>query len=323
MSSCVQRGIREQGCKAQARRRSAALAATWTAPSAGLAIPERRAARAIGKYVKWAFVHPYNVLAMVTTLVLALISWSGGLLLVGVILELIFLCMVPVVGTFRRMVARSVETAERAAAQKAREEQIAQMGPVHRDELGRLEALIRRTRDNAQRKASAVGLIDDFLGLDRLTASYIRLAIAHKTSEECLSMTNRMALAETIRSLESAQTVLPERTRRLVQRRLSIAHQRAQCWDRTRDHVVAIAHQLATILELVHLMHDRSVTTLDSREVCDEVERFLTDLEDSEDVLIEVGALERSEPPSARGGEALRDERWRVLPITPVDAKGV
>jgi hypothetical protein len=76
-----------------------------------------------------------------------------------------------------------------------------------------------------------------------------------------------------------------------VARRLSIAHQRAQCWDRTREHCAAITHELATILELVHLMHDRSVTTRDSRDVVDEVERFLTDLEDNEGVLLEVAEI--------------------------------
>jgi hypothetical protein len=292
MTTCVQRGIRGDGCKGRGKKRSAALVGKRrTATSTGLARPRNPGVEAVGKYVHWALVHPYNVLAMVSTLVLALISWSGVLLVVGIILELLFLSVVPAVGLFRRLVTASVENAERAAQAKAREALVAQMGQGHRDELGRLEVLITKTRENAKRNPSAVGLIDDFLGLDRLTASYIQLAIAHRTSEESLSMTNRMGLADTIRSLESAQHILPDRTRRVVQRRLNIAHQRAQCWDRTRDHCIAITHQLATILELVHLMHDRSVTTLDSREVVDEVERFLTDLEDNEGVLLEVAEI--------------------------------
>ena len=292
MTTCEQRRARHEGWEADyVQHRTAISTGGWRPASTGLAHPSSALREAVGKYLKWALLHPYNLLAMASTVVVALISWSGLILVFGLVLELLFLSLVPTVGLFRRLVGASVESAERAAQLKARDELVAQMGPGHKDELARLDALIKKTRDNAQRKATAVGLTDDFLGLDRLTASYIRLAIAHRVSEECLSMTNRVALAATIRSLEAVQASVPDRTRRLVQRRLSIAHQRAQCWDRTRDHVVAISHQLATILELVHLMHDRSVTTLDSREVCDEVERFLTDLEDNEGVIVEVAGI--------------------------------
>jgi hypothetical protein len=289
MTTCVHRGIQAEAIKSREVRLRPKLVEHRA--SRALAQPRKVAVQAVGKYVHWALVHPYNVLAMVVAAVLSLISWSLVVLVVAVALEMLFLSAVPALGLFRRFVAASVERAERAAQVKARETLVEQMGQAHRDELGRLEGLIQKTRSNAKRNASAVGLTDDSFGLDRLTASYIQLAIAHRTCEESLAMSNRMALADTIMTLEAMQPTLPERTRRVVARRLSIAHQRAQCWDRTREHCAAITHELATILELVHLMHDRSVTTRDSRDVVDEVERFLTDLEDNEGVLLEVAEI--------------------------------
>jgi len=116
----------------------------------------------------------------------------------------------------------------------------------------------------------------------------IRLAIAHRACEESLAMTNRHVLEGTIRSLEAAVGTGAERSRRLVQRRLGIAYRRAECWSKTRDSLEAIGHQLATITELVLLLHQESLAPTGTAWGTVEVDRILADFEDGEGALREL-----------------------------------
>jgi hypothetical protein len=116
------------------------------------------------------------------------------------------------------------------------------------------------------------------------------LAIAHRTNKEALSSTNRQALQDRIHSLESMQTsaLVSERVKRLATKRLSIAHKRAERWDATQEELEAIAHQLATIGELIHLVHEQSINPGDAQDMGEEIDHFMDELGTSEGALREV-----------------------------------
>jgi hypothetical protein len=269
------------------------------------AAPERRTG---WTYLSNAAIHPSNLLLLIGVMFLSLILWSGPVLLAGIGVEAAFLAVVPRCAFFRRGVDACLDEAERAAAQKAREALILQMGEAHRQELCKIEALITKAFANVQRHAGGLGpgpgpvsgvavlAASDPLGLCRLTQSYIRLAIAHRACEESLAMTNRHVIEGTIRSLEAAETAAPDRARGFLRRRLSIAYRRAECWARTRDNLEAIGHQLATITELCHLMHQESLTPADGPGVSNEVDRVLAELEHGEGALRELADIGASFP---------------------------
>jgi hypothetical protein len=243
-------------------------------------------------YLSNAAIHPSNLLLLIGVMFLSLILWSGPVLLAGLGVEAAFLVVVPRCAFFRRGVDACLDEAERAAAQKAREALILQMGEAHRQELCKIEALIGKTFTNAQRRHGVVLLgAGDTRGMYELTSSYIRLAIAHRACEESLAMTNRHVLEGTIRSLEAAESVQPDRSRALLRRRLTIAYRRAECWTRTRDNLEAIGHQLATINELVHLMHQESLAPAATAGVSVEVDRVLADFEHGEGALRELADI--------------------------------
>jgi hypothetical protein len=243
-------------------------------------------------YLSNAVIHPSNLLLLIGVMFLSLILWSGPVLLAGLGVEAAFLAVVPRCAFFRRGVDACLDEAERAAAQKAREGLILQMGELHRQELCKIEALIGKTFANAQRRPGVVLLgAGDPLGVGRLTGSFIRLAIAHRACEESLALTNRHVLEGTIRSLEAAENVAPDRARTLLHRRLTIAYRRAECWARTREDLDAIGHQLATITELVHLMHQESLAPPGSPSVSTDVDRILADFEHGEGALRELADI--------------------------------
>ena len=253
----------------------------------------RSASRRTGwTYLSNAAIHPSNLLLLIGVMFLSLILWSAPVLLAGLGVEAAFLAVVPRCAFFRRGVDACLDEAERAAVQKAREALILQMGEAHRQELCKIEALIGKAFANAQRRHGVVLLgAGDPLGVGRLTGSYIRLAIAHRACEESLALTNRHVLEGTIRALESAETAAPTTSRTLLRRRLSIAYRRAECWAKTRDDLEAIGHQLATITELVHLMHQESLAPPGSPSVSTEVDRVLADFEHGEGALRELADI--------------------------------
>jgi hypothetical protein len=275
-------------------------------------------------YVSNAAIHPSNLLLLIGVMFLSLILWSGPVLLAGIGVEAAFLAVVPRCAFFRRGVDACLDEAERAAAQKAREALILQMGEAHRQELGKIEALISKAVANAHRHAGSLGMgsspmsgvailaAADPVGMARLTQSYIRLAIAHRACEESLAMTNRHVLEGTIRSLEAAETAAEGRARGFLRRRLSIAYRRAECWARTRDNLEAIGHQLATITELCHLMHQESLSPQDGPGVSIEVDRVLTELEHGEGALRELADLDAACP------DALEVQELTAEPVAMV-----
>jgi hypothetical protein len=247
-------------------------------------------------YLGQAAIHPSNLLMLIGVMFLSLILWNAPVLFIGLGVEGVLLCAVPRSPLFRRRVDEAMDEADRAATQKAREALVLQMGEGHRQELARIEILVGKTFANVERRAGVIPMsFDERLGLGRLTASYIRLAIAHKACEESLAMTNHHALEGTIRSLEAAEHASMERSKPLLRRRLSIAYRRAECWGRTRESLEALGHQLATIQELVHLMHQESIAPRGPSLACDEIDSFLRDFEESEVALRELADLEVEE----------------------------
>jgi hypothetical protein len=261
-------------------------------------------------YVARVLLHPCNLLMLFGVLLLSFIGWSLPVLLVGLGLEVAALALAPLAGFFRRRIDAQLDEADRAAALKAREALIQQMDVRHQQELMRIERLIDKTHDNVRRHAGVVPLdLGDGLGLGRLTSSYIRLAIAHKAGQESLASTSHQELTDTIRALQSVQLASSDRMRAITSRRLSIAYRRAECWCRTREGLEQIAQQLATILELVHLCHEQSLTPVDPQGACAEIDRFLRELEDNEGTLRELAELAVEE---AAPLEELEGERVRV-----------
>jgi Asp-tRNA(Asn)/Glu-tRNA(Gln) amidotransferase C subunit len=239
--------------------------------------------------------HPCNLLLIFGVLLLSFIGWSLPLLLAGLGLEIGLLAIAPWGRFLRRRVDAQLDEADRAAAAKARDALVQQMDVRHQQELGRLERLIDRTRENLDRRTcGALSARGHGLDPGRLTASYIRLAIAHRAGQESLAMTSYHELTDTIRALEAVRVASNDRMRELAERRLAIAYRRVECWCRTREGLEAIAQQLATILELVQLMHEQSLTPMDPHSACAEIERFMREIEENEGTLREIAEIAAS-----------------------------
>ena len=165
------------------------------------------------------------------------------------------------------------------------------MGDEHRRELLRLEGIVDRIRDATRPHGTAAQLaVDECL---RLLASFVRLAIAHNTSRECLASVDRRCLEEEIRALEGARFSPNPHARALAMRRLTIARRRAHRWDQSREALEAMAHQLAMIGELVQLTHEQVAAPADPGGATEELDRVVEELDDSHSTLEELAEYPR------------------------------
>jgi hypothetical protein len=251
----------------------------------------RRARRTGWTYCGHAAVHPSNLLLLIGVMFLSLILWNGPVLVAGLGVEGAFLCLAPRLRFFRSRIDEALDEVDRALAARAREMLIAQMAEVHRQELLRIESLVSKTFSNVERRGLCPPVLDERLGLTQLSTSYIRLAIAHRACEESLALTNRHLLDGTIRSLEAAEASSPDRARALVRRRLGIARRRVERWAHTRDDLEAIGHQLATISEIVQLVHQESLVPPDPSGIGATLDRFLAVFDENAGALREVAEL--------------------------------
>jgi hypothetical protein len=260
-------------------------------------------------YVKHALMHPWHVVVLAGATVFGVANWSLlVLLLVFAGAELLLLGIVLHLKAFRRYVDDRLDQIERSKAAEQRATLLLQMGDEHRRELLRLESVVDKIRDAARPNGTAAQIaVDECL---RLLASYVRLAIAYNVSRECLASVDRRALDEEIRALEAARFSQSQQTRALAQRRLVIARKRADRWDRSREALEAIAHQLAMIGELVMLTHEQIAAPADPMDATDEIDRVVAELDDNQSTIDELaeflGVEEAIEPSILDMGRAAR-----------------
>jgi len=241
-------------------------------------------------YVKHALMHPWHVVVLAGATVFGVANWSLlVLLLVFAGAELLLLGIVLHLRAFRRYVDDRLDQIERARAAEQRSTLLLQMADEHRRELLRLESIVDRIRDAARPHGTAAQIaVDECL---RLLASYVRLAIAYNVSRECLASVDRKALDDEMRQLEAARFSPGQHTRALAQRRLAIARKRAERWDRSREALEAIAHQLAMIGELVQLTHEQVAAPADPGGAIDEIDRVVEQLDDNQATIDELSEL--------------------------------
>jgi hypothetical protein len=260
-------------------------------------------------YVKHAIVHPWHVVVLAGATVFGVANWSLlVLLLVFAGAELLLLGIVLHLRAFRRYVDDRLDQIERAKAAEQRAALLLQMSDEHRRELLRLETVVDRIRDAARPHGTASQIAVDECLL--LLASYVRLAIAHNVSRECLASVDRKALEDEIHVLAAARFSQSEHTRTLAARRLTIARKRAERWDRSREALEAISHQLAMIGELVQLTHEQIAAPADPGGATEEIDRVVEQLDDNQATLDELaeflGVEEAIEPRVLDMGRAAR-----------------
>jgi hypothetical protein len=215
---------------------------------------------------------------------------SVWILLWTLAVEGVVLGWLPTTRWVRRSVDDQLCRRERTEASQVRAALAAHMDPACRQELVELERRVDTIRTNVrQRGHDSDPLLDEFIGLDRLLGSYVRLAVMSRVTSESLALTDRDALvAQRERLADELVRTKGAQLRRAITRQMGLVGRRITCHDRNRQRLRTIDHQLSTIAEMVRLVHDQSLTLLDAGRAADMIELVLAELEQQEEALEEV-----------------------------------
>ncbi len=241
-------------------------------------------------YVRHVLVHPYNLLFLGTFLLASLMGTSLWILLWTLVVETSLLGVLPRMRWLRASVDEQMRSRERTEAGQVRAALAAHMDPPRRQELVELERRVDTIRANARRQGRGDDpLLEEFIGLDRLLGSFVRLAVVHRATRETLALTDRNALLREIESLDQElHGATSKAVQRAVARQLGLARRRLGYFDRNVQRLVAMDHQLGSIAEMVRLVHDQSLALLDSERASELVDRVLVEIEEHEQALDEL-----------------------------------
>jgi hypothetical protein len=216
------------------------------------------------RYWRYALQHFWNVFLLSVATAFALLKGSVGLLGAVMVAEVAVLAMLPRSSRFRQHVDLVAEEAARIPALRARTLLLAKMEMGHRRQLEHLEGLVERIRRSLYvRGPSVQESVLEPLGLDSLLQHFVNLAIAHKRIKDSIESLDRPILEHEIRALEAALASNPPATRRLIERRILIAKRRLARWERSREDLLAVAHQLAMVTELVQFIHEQCASRVE------------------------------------------------------------
>ncbi len=224
--------------------------------------PSYRGKHAISVYRRHSVKHSAQAVLLIIPATIALFSHTIVVpLLLLAIGQAGLLLLLPRLGRFRRAVDLRIAETRRADAAAMRELLVGRMSDEHRRELEHIERLAVQINQRSVRAGADDGLdADEWLGLSRLFAAFIRLAIAHRQSVEAYRPISRADLAEHAAHLDAMRRNTTGPAREWIERRLAIARRRIEAWERALAERSVMAHGMAMIGELVRFMHEQCVT---------------------------------------------------------------
>lgn len=206
--------------------------------------------RAMTHYAQAAVAAVPVIVGLVTLSILA----ASLLVIIG---ELVVFVMLPHLPSFRRHVDACLERDACLAAASARSALLVRMDAQHQRELEQLEDLAARVRNTSACTGDGTSR-EEWLGVDRLLAAFVRLAIAHRESCTAFDIARGYALEAQLAEAEMTRVNAVDEERAWTERRLAILLDRRQTWRRARHEQAVLEAELATIGELVRWMFEQS-----------------------------------------------------------------
>jgi hypothetical protein len=217
----------------------------------------RRAPKhALSTYRRHAVTHVAQIFFVVLPLMIAILSLSAMGPLLGFLAgELALILVLPRLPAFQRMVDAQIERKHRADAARERAALLAQMSDAHRCDLERIELFASQIRERTGCAEPC-----DLLGVERLVALYVRLAIAHRESVAVFPGAARNEISQQIASAARMHETATGPVRDRLCQRLWILRSRSVVIAKGHEEREAMEEELATIVEVVRYTYERCAT---------------------------------------------------------------
>lgn len=213
-------------------------------------------------FSKEAAKEPFNFWGLAGFAVAAAYSMSVWPLLLAIILEVIYLAVVPNLPSYRLLVRSRERERLMLANKSAREKLIKSFTPREREAVEYLRWLKEKIQDNYKKFTGAASLPSNLRTLDQRWEDFVDLLDVYRRRKQHLKSINRQAvhnqLSQAYRAAENAGT--DEKTKRVQQTNVEILKRRIASFDEIDRSVKLVEGQLQSIENFFSYLNDEIVT---------------------------------------------------------------
>lgn len=237
---------------------------------------------------------------------LPLLVWLGGELVLLPILDS---------GPLRRRVHQRRLARAREESERRRTGVIAALSPANQKRYAEMAQLCRMIEANYRglHGTSQAYLSEQQDKLDVILNGSAHRMMALQRYEQLLANRNPARVEDAIEDLERelADATLPDRARAALQKNLELKRRLLQSLGDARGTIRALATELDSMLSLLEVLHQNSISMRDPEAVAHELDTIVRQSEDSERVVREMEALLRSDTSEWTAPPPLPDEPAR------------
>ena len=229
---------------------------------ADLAKYQRDLQRFQTSYLKEAVKEPFNFWGLAGFAVAAAYSQTIWPLLLALIVELVYIMIVPNLPYYRQLVQRREKERLFLAGKTAREKLIKTFTPREREAVEYLRWLKEKIQDNYKKFTGAATLPSNLRTLDQRWEDFVDLLDVYRRRKQHLKSINRQAvhnqLSQAYRAAENAGA--DEKTKRIQQTNVEILKRRIASFDEIERSVKLVEGQLQSIENFFSYLNDEIVT---------------------------------------------------------------
>ena len=212
-------------------------------------------------YAKAAVKEPVNFWGLAGFLAAAVFTGSVIPLLVALILEAIYIIVVPQLPLYRQLVQNREKQRLLKAVHDDREKLIKSFTPREREAVEYLRWLKEKIQDNYRKFTGAGSLPSNLKALDQRWEDFVDLLDVYRRRKSHLKSINRQAvhnqLSQAFRAMESSTD---EKTKRIQKTNVEILKRRVASFDEIERSVKLVEGQLQSIENFFSYLNDEIVT---------------------------------------------------------------
>jgi hypothetical protein len=212
--------------------------------------------------MKEAVKEPFNFWGLAGFAVAAAYSQSIWPLLLALIVEVVYVMVVPNLPYYRQLVERRERERRMLAGKTAREKLIKTFTPREREAVEYLRWLKEKIQDNYKKFTGAATLPSNLRTLDQRWEDFVDLLDVYRRRKQHLKSINRQAvhnqLSQVYRAAENAGA--DEKTKRIQQTNVEILKRRIASFDEIERSVKLVEGQLQSIENFFSYLNDEIVT---------------------------------------------------------------
>jgi hypothetical protein len=244
-------------------------------------------------FVKEAAKWQYNAIAMAGAVAFALVSGSALPILLGAGLELMYLSVVPNNSRFQRLVRSWKWEEEKRSYEVKLSAMFRELPPEMRTRYAHVAEVCEGIRANyAKLSATSQMFVKQMEEkLQGLQQGYVRLLWAAHQQREYLQLTNPAEIQREQAQLQKALSADVPKVQEINRKRIEILTKRLEKFEKIRENRQVIDAQCAATEDVLQLIRDQSVTMRDPRQISDQLENLVQDVEQTEQTVKEVEAI--------------------------------